>query len=165
MAHIKKYQFVILCLLLVGLALVADFGMRLHTDRHGYTVFMDRLGEDRQLALNESTINPEWLISGSPSCGSLTFGKSHDGISSSGVWECRGPAKFEYHYGQDEFIFVLNGTADIQYVGKTFTLTSGESTHFAAGTKAVWTVHEHIRKAWWLHEPGRHVRYMRKLMQ
>ena len=109
-------------------------------------------------------VNLALQISGTPTFRSNTFGTSQDHSSSSGIWECVGPTQFVWHYGTDETIYILEGSAEIEYLGKKFTLAAGDSTHFAAGTSANWVVRERIKKTWVLYDPGRLVRFMRRLV-
>jgi len=63
----------------------------------------------------------------------------------------------------------LNGTTalmkqSISYLGKRLLLKAGDRTQFAAGTKAIWTVPNRVKKAYLIHDPGRLVRVIRKFL-
>ena len=103
------------------------------------------------------------MISGSPKIRVNEYGQSHYESFTSGIWECTGPAQFEWHYPVDESIYILEGAVQIEYLGKKFTLNAGDSTHFAAGTVAKWTVPERVKKTYAIYEPGRLVRLMRRI--
>ena len=49
---------------------------------------------------------------------------------------CDPVAQVSAHYTVDEDIYVLDGSAEIDYMGRKFTLRAGESTRFVAGTTA-----------------------------
>jgi uncharacterized cupin superfamily protein len=159
----RTLRIVALLVLAVAGTLVAVAIVHLAANRSGYSDFPQKLGKREHIALTLSPINPAWIISGSPVCRANIFDPSHDRKSSSGIWECTGPAKFDWHYGRDESIYLLDGAVEIEYMGKKFSLAAGDSTHFAAGTKATWVVPQHVRKTYRLYEPGRLVRYMRRL--
>lgn len=131
--------------------------------RPAYLQYKDALAQAISSPMKPSVIPVSWITSGSPKFRSTLFGESHDGSSQSGLWECTGPGEFTWHYQEDEAIYVIEGGADIEYLGRKFTIHPGESTHFAAGTTANWTVHDHIKKTWTLYEPGSLVRVMRRI--
>jgi uncharacterized cupin superfamily protein len=84
--------------------------------------------------------------------------------SRSGIWECTGPGQFRWEYSVDEAIYILEGSADIEYLGNRFTLSAGDSTKFIAGTSANWTVPNRIKKTFRIYDPGRlTTRLMRRL--
>jgi len=148
--------------IVVMLTLMAVVCVDLVKVRPGYTHFLKKLGKSETLSFRSASVASSSLISGSATCRSVVFSVSHDASSASGVWECHGPAKFRYHYGADEAVYILEGVAEIEYLGKTFFLKPGDSTHFAAGSTAIWTVPEHVRKTFLLHDPGRGVKYIRR---
>lgn len=103
-------------------------------------------------------VDPSWVKEGKPNFRAAEFFKSHDGKTSSGIFECDGPSVFEWHYQLDESIYVLEGGVDIEYQGKKFSLKPGESAFFRAGTTALWHVPKGIRKTWTLHDAGKPAR-------
>ena len=81
----------------------------------------------------------------------------------SGLWECIGPAKFVWHYSVDEDIHVLEGSAEIEYLGNKFTLHAGDSTRFVSGTTATWVVNERVKKTFRIQNPGYLIKAMRRI--
>jgi len=79
-------------------------------------------------------------------------------------WECDGPARFLWHYGVDETIYILEGTAQKEYLGKTISLAAGDSLHLATETNATWTVDRYVKTTYGLDNPGRVVRVLRRLL-
>jgi uncharacterized cupin superfamily protein len=132
--------------------------------RAGFLGYKEKLAKTQPIEMKPSPLPPAWLVSGSPTFRTGVFGRSHDNSAESGIWECIGPTQFVWQYVQDETIHVLEGSAEVEYLGKKFTLKAGDSTSFAAGTSANWVVRERIRKTWTLYEPGRIVRVMRRLV-
>ncbi|MFZ6656200.1 cupin domain-containing protein [Undibacterium sp. TJN19] len=110
-------------------------------------------------------VDPSWIKSGNPNFRATEFFKSHDGKTSSGIFECDGPSTFEWHYQLDETIYVLDGGVDIDYQGKHFSLKAGETAFFRAGTKALWHVPKGIRKSWTLHDAGKPARGLASLLK
>ncbi|MCB1494712.1 MAG: DUF861 domain-containing protein [Bauldia sp.] len=119
------------------------------------------LGVAQAHELQPSPIDPSWIISGDPEFNMTVFERSSFWATSSGIWECIGPGKFVWHYTVDEDIYILDGSAEIEYMGKTITLHPGESTRFVAGTSATWVVEDHIRKTFRIQNPGRIVKALR----
>jgi uncharacterized protein len=147
----------------VALALAGIVFYHLVTARAAYTDYRSRLASAQPIALAPAPIPASWIVSGSPVFRANTFGRSDDRSTSTGIWECIGPGQFVWHYSTDETIYILEGSAEIEYLGKTFTLQAGESTHFAAGTMAKWHVRDRVKKTWTLYEPGKLARLMRRL--
>ena len=68
-------------------------------------------------------------------------------------------------FGVDETVHLLEGLVEVKYQGREFTLKPGDTATFIAGTRSVWHVPQHARKAFSLHEPGRLVRAFRRLQK
>ena len=109
-------------------------------------------------------VDPSWVKDGKPNFRATEFFKSHDGKTSSGIFECDGPSTFEWHYQLDETVYVLDGGVDVDYQGKQFSLKPGETAFFRAGTTATWHVSKGIRKAWTLHDAGKPARGLASLL-
>jgi uncharacterized protein len=164
MANSQKRSIALAAIVAIIGTLIAVACVQLAQSKAGFVGNKDKLAQRINAPLTPSPIPAAWLISGTPTFRSNTFGNSQDNSSSSGIWECIGPTQFVWHYGTDETIYILEGSADIEYLGKKFTLAAGDSTHFAAGTSANWVVRERIKKTWVLYEPGRLVRVMRRVV-
>jgi len=113
--------------------------------------------------LTSLKVNPEWVLEGTPNFRATDIRKSADGRTTTGLWACDGPSTFEWQFGVDETVHLLEGAVEVKYLGREFTLKPGDTATFIAGTRAVWHVPEHARKAFSLHEPGRLVRVLRRL--
>src|SRR6266850_2179902 len=140
MATSKILRIVALCFLVIVGTLIGVASARLVAVKPGYTSFLEKLGRREHITWASGSIDPSWLIEGSPVFQSKKFEHAHDGSSHSGIWRCLGPAKFHWYYEVDESIYILDGSAEIEYLGNKFTLSAGDSTHFAAGTSATWIV-------------------------
>lgn len=103
------------------------------------------------------------VYAGSPNFRAAAFAESPDKSTMAGVWAADGPSKFEWSYGADEAVYIQEGQVHIDYQGKTFTLKPGDMAYFHAGTKAVWSVPQHVRKSWTIHHTSRFVRWYRQL--
>ena len=107
-------------------------------DMPSYAGYSNGLPATDRMELKLAPIDPSWIVSGSPIFYAGAFDRSPDTMS--GIWECIGPGKFIWHYSVDETIYVLEGSAHIEYLDKQLTLRPGDSTRFVAGTTAVWLV-------------------------
>lgn len=115
-----------------------------------------------QYKFEPAPIDPSWIISGTPVFHTALFERSRRwGLS--GVWKCIGPGKFIWHYTADELIYVLEGSGEVEYLGKKFLLQEDDSIRFAAGTTATWTVTNHIKKIFRIENTGFLVRLSRFL--
>lgn len=101
------------------------------------------------------SVDPTWIRSGQPNFRASETARSPDGETISGLWACDGPSRFEWTFGLDETVHLLEGEVAVEYLGRQFTLRPGDTATFHAGTRAVWTVREHAKKSYILHHPGR----------
>lgn len=113
--------------------------------------------------LGEFSVNPRWILAGQPVFRGAETLRSADGQTVSGLWLCEGPTSFEWHFAADETVHLLEGGVEVEYLGRRFSLSPGDTATFHAGTKAVWHVPTHAKKAYTLHQPGVAVRAWRKL--
>jgi uncharacterized protein len=109
------------------------------------------------------TVDPDWVRSGQPNFRASETVRSPDGQTISGLWACDGPSVFEWTFGLDETVHLLEGQIEVDYQGRHFTLRPGDTASFLAGTRSVWRVPEHAKKAFTLHRPGRLVLLWRRL--
>lgn len=108
-------------------------------------------------------VNPAWIKSGTPKFLSAYTSELDSVGVSTGLWSCEGPTVFEWVYGTDETIHVLEGGAEIEYLGTHLSIGPGDTVFFRSGTKATWTVKDRIYKSWVLHDPGRLARWYRRI--
>jgi uncharacterized cupin superfamily protein len=122
-----------------------------------------------QQALDQSLqpmqVPPEWIKSGTPVFRYTQYAVSPDGRSSTGVWSCEGPSTFEWQFGVDETVHVLDGRVEVDYLGQHFALEPGDSAFFQAETRAVWHVPRSMRKSFTLHHPNLAVRLVRRALR
>jgi uncharacterized cupin superfamily protein len=108
-------------------------------------------------------VNPSWIKSGTPKfMVAETSNVATVGVTT-GLWSCDGPGVFEWTYGTDETIHLIEGAVEIEYMGKTLKLGPGDTAFFRAGTQATWTVRERAFKSFILHDPGRLARLYRRV--
>ncbi len=112
--------------------------------------------------LGEFNVDPRWILAGAPVFKGTELARSPDGSSVSGLWACEGPTTFEWHFGGDETVHLLEGRVDVEYMGRKFSIAPGGTATFHAGTKAIWHVPTRVKKAYTLHQPNIMVRAWRK---
>jgi uncharacterized protein len=97
----------------------------------------------------------EWIISGAPIAHSAVLSRSADSTATAFLWDCTA-GTFNWHYETDEMIFILEGAVNISApeLGHV-NLGPGDTVYFPAGTKAVWTVHNYIKKVAFCRHPMR----------
>lgn len=105
------------------------------------------------LDLLPEVIPPEWISGGTPVARKVKIATSHDWTSSIVVWDCT-PGRFQWHYMQDESVFVVSGEAFmVGENGEERRFGAGDFGFFPAGTTCNWRVTEHFRKVAVLREP------------
>jgi uncharacterized cupin superfamily protein len=98
------------------------------------------------LRLNPSPINPEWVLEGEPMARNRLLSSSTDGNASTLVWDCTA-GRFNWHYGVDETIYVIEGSVVLKdQAGVSRRVSAGDTFFFPAGTVFEWTVEKYIRK-------------------
>lgn len=112
--------------------------------------------------LGEFAVDPSWILSGKPVFRGAETMRSADGKVVSGLWACEGPTTFVWHFGADETVHLLEGHVEVEYLGRKFSITPGDTATFHAGTKAIWHVPRHAKKTYTLHQPSLLVRAWRK---
>jgi hypothetical protein len=154
-------------ILLLAAGAVAALGVVLCVElvrlKPAYIGYMEPVAKAGRHELQPSPVDPSWIVSGSPTFRANVFERLPHMSTISGLWECTGPAKFVWHYGVDEAIYILEGSAEVEYLGKKFTLKAGDSTTFISGTQATWVVSDRVKKTYRIENPGRLVRMMRRL--
>ncbi|WP_373505496.1 cupin domain-containing protein [Aestuariivirga sp.] len=96
--------------------------------------------------LNPSPIRADWIIEGRPVARNAILSRSEDQTACTIVWDCS-EGKFNWHYDFDETVYFIEGSVTIEDGhGPARTLGPGDVIFFPAGSHAVWTVHEYIRK-------------------
>src|SRR4051812_28835063 len=138
MLFMEDVHLLLYSLMAVSAAFFAALIAYLTRVKNGYLRYNENVARRDNVPLGPYTVPQSWITSGSPTFRSNTFGASFDRSTSSGLWECTGPGAFTWHYGTDESIYILEGSAEVVYLGRKFTLQPGDCTHFVAGTTANW---------------------------
>ena len=101
--------------------------------------------EVEKIALEPSPINRDWILEGDPHARAILLSRSADGTASTFIWDCTA-GRFNWYYGVDETIYVLDGGMTIKDAGGTHRLTAGDTIYFPAGVSAEWIVESYVRK-------------------
>jgi uncharacterized cupin superfamily protein len=104
-------------------------------------------------AVEPAPLAPEDIVSGAPEAYATVLWRSADGTLSNGVWHCT-PGTF-YLALPDETVTFIEGSATLTPEGgKPISLAAGDLGFIPGGTRVLWEVHETVRKAFFLHNPG-----------
>lgn len=101
--------------------------------------------EVEKIELEASPINPDWILEGDPRARGILLSSSADGTASTFIWDCTA-GRFNWYYGVDETIYVLEGGMTIKDAGGTHQLNAGDTIYFPAGASAEWIVKSYVRK-------------------
>lgn len=102
--------------------------------------------------LTSAPIPAEWIIEGNPVARNKCVASSTDGSASTYIWECTA-GRFNWYYGVDETVYLLQGSITVTDGVHTHTLSAGETFFFASGTQYEWTVDSYVRKVAFMHVP------------
>lgn len=117
-----------------------------------------------QRGLMPMAVEPSWVTSGVPNFRATETVRSADGRELIGQWACDGPSTFEWRFGSDETVHLLEGRVEVSYRGERFVLNPGDTATFHAGTRATWHVPTYARKVFVLQQPSRLVHWWRRLI-
>jgi uncharacterized cupin superfamily protein len=96
--------------------------------------------------LKPSPITPAWVIEGNPVARNTILSASEDQTACTIVWDCT-KGKFNWYYDFDETVHVIEGSVTVDDGHSApRTLKPGDVAFFPAGSHAVWTVDNYIRK-------------------
>ena len=114
--------------------------------------------------LSAFEVPASWIKSGQPRFSVAEVSHSTDGRQIVGLWQCEGPTTFEWQFGLDETVHLLEGEVKVEYLGNTFTLKPGQTATFHAGTRAVWHIPNMAKKVFTLEHPGKLALLWRRLL-
>jgi len=119
---------------------------------------------DNPHGLQPDPIPREWILEGTPAARRKLLVGSSDDLASTHMWDCSA-GRFDWHYGSDEVIFVLEGTVIVEdAAGVQRRLEVGDTFLFPAGSRFHWTVPHYIRKIAFLHSPlSRKMRFAKRI--
>jgi uncharacterized protein len=99
-----------------------------------------------KVGLVSSPIDPSWVIEGNPQARSCLLSKSTDEGGWTVVWECT-EGKFNWYYGLDETILILEGAITIENDALPPTRYGvGDVILFRKGSHARWHVDKYVKK-------------------
>ena len=90
-------------------------------------------------------INEEWIIEGSPKAHGAMLSRSADHTAYTALWTCTA-GKFRWVYHIEETAHFLDGSASIDDGSALRRFGPGDVVFFPAGSTAVWTVEDFVRK-------------------
>ena len=103
--------------------------------------------------LQPDPIPSEWILEGNPTARRKLLVGSSDDRCSTHMWDCTA-GRFNWYYGSDEVIHVLEGAVILEdAAGTRRRLEPGDVFLFPAGSTFHWTVPHYIRKIAFLHVP------------
>lgn len=102
--------------------------------------------EGKNVEMRPCPINPAWVIEGAPVARNFILSRSLDNSATTLLWDCT-KGVFNWHYDIDETVYVLEGSVVVREDnGVEHHLGPGDHILFRAGSHAVWTVENYVRK-------------------
>ena len=91
-------------------------------------------------------IDPTWIIEGTPQARSRPLSLAVDGTIKAELWDCSA-GRFDWHYGSDELIHILEGGAELTSSrGSVTRIGPGDIVYFSPGQTVRWHVPEYVKK-------------------
>lgn len=107
------------------------------------TIEAVRLGD---IALDDSPIEPTWILEGSPKARVAEWSRSIDGTTTTNVWDCTA-GRFRWYFTVDEIVHIMDGSVTVSSEDHApRTLVAGDAALFRAGTWSEWHVESYVRK-------------------
>lgn len=111
------------------------------------------MGTAATCELSAEPINEQWILTGTPMARSKVIARAKDLSFSLVVWDCTA-GSFEWHYGKDEVIVIIQGELILlRDDGTEQRFGAGDYVFFPAGSDAKWRVDSYVRKVALLKEP------------
>ena len=96
--------------------------------------------------LVSAPIRPSWILEGSPQARSRFLGFIDGSALTATIWETTA-GRFEWHYGADELVHILDGEVEITPPGGgPILLKAGDVIFFPGGQIMHWHVRDHVKK-------------------
>jgi uncharacterized protein len=114
--------------------------------------------------LTDAPIPDDWILEGNPVARNKLVATSTDGSASTYIWECTA-GRFNWFYGIDETVYLLQGSIVVTDGVETHRLSAGDTFFFATGTRYEWTIDQYVRKVAFMHSPrSRNLRLLAKVL-
>ena len=96
--------------------------------------------------VESAPIDPTWILEGTPKAEARRLTLVDDSGLSSTLWQSTA-GQFEWHYGSDELVVILDGAVEITSPGGTrFTARAGDVFFVPGGSLLHWNVPDHVKK-------------------
>ena len=104
------------------------------------------IGPGSGVSMVDTTIDPDWIIEGTPKSRSGWWCGTSDRMANYYVWDCT-EGRFRWYFDRDETVFVIEGEVQVSGDGVEPTwLRAGDAALFRAGTWSTWYVPHYVRK-------------------
>jgi uncharacterized protein len=96
--------------------------------------------------VESAPIDPTWIVEGRPEARARRLRLLDDSGLSATLWQSNA-GRFEWHYGSDELVHILDGEVEITPPGnRPFTARAGDVFFVPAGSVLNWNVRDHVKK-------------------
>ena len=96
--------------------------------------------------VESAPIDPSWILDGAPQARSRRLRLVDDSGLSATLWQSNA-GRFEWHYGSDELVHILDGEVEITPPGGgPFTARAGDVFFVPGGLVLQWMVRDHVKK-------------------
>ncbi len=113
---------------------------------------VDILVASSKVPLSPSPIPQSWILEGNPIARSRVLATSDDNSTMTMVWDCTA-GRFNWSYNLDEIVSVVAGGMTLTDHSGVRHVTAGDVIYFPAGSQAMWTVDDYIRKVAVVRQP------------
>ena len=93
----------------------------------------------------EMSVAPEEELEGCADARGVFTAESDDEGASAGFWSCE-PGRYEFYFGYDEFVYLIEGELTVSDGDKTYSLQAGDTAHFPQGVTSIWHVTKKMTK-------------------
>jgi uncharacterized protein len=96
--------------------------------------------------VESAPIDPTWILDGAPEARARRLTLVDDSGLSATLWQSNA-GRFNWHYGSDELVNILDGEVEITPpAGQSFTARKGDVFFVPAGSVLQWHVRDHVKK-------------------
>jgi uncharacterized cupin superfamily protein len=102
--------------------------------------------------VEQAPIPADDVVSATPEASVALLWRNEDGTLFNGVWSCT-PGVFYLDHADETVVFIEGRATVTPEGGAPVELSAGDIGFFPNGTRALWEVHETVRKAFHNHDP------------
>lgn len=106
----------------------------------------------RPTHMPEMPVDPDEELEGTANAVGVFTATSSDDQCSAGFWSCD-PGRYEFYFGYDEFVYLIEGELTVHEGDKSYDLNPGDTAFFPQECTVIWHVKKRMTKYFVARDP------------